>query len=69
MPQSRFLGKAFGPGRVLPTLSDIEPDVYKEYFVEAEHNSWEGWSDEELNTIMRFVGDVRLYAAVRGEDP
>lgn len=43
------------------SLSDIEPDVIKEYWTETEHNGFDGWN--EMDVVLQLViHDMELYA-------
>lgn len=56
-----------GVDRPLPELDTIPAEWIKEYLLESDHQSWEGFSEQETNVLLTMLGDLRLYAAVRGE--
>lgn len=47
-------------------LEDIPAEVFKEYFLEAQHGSWDGWDEEHIRLAFdRLLDDLRLYALNR----
>jgi hypothetical protein len=48
-----------------PSLDNIPAEVFKEYFLEAQHSNWDGWDDEhDRLTLDRVLDDLILYSQV-----
>jgi hypothetical protein len=48
-------------------LWDLPAEVIKEYLVESEHQSWEGFDESEQVVLEKLLTDIRLYVRVRAE--
>ena len=44
------------------SVDDITPEILHEYFAEAIHNGWEGWTRSQIKTIGLLIDDIRLYS-------
>jgi hypothetical protein len=44
-----------------PNLDDLPADLIKEFFVEAQHSSWDGWEENDLGVLLQLLNDMVLY--------